>query len=549
VAAVPQEVLEMVRSCIPVAFIVAVLISGCGPRYRPPGTVPPEPLATYHSAVDWDSAGDEAAAILSAYLQVDTINPPGNETRGAEFLAEVLRREGIETEIHEHERGRGTLVARLRSSGEQPPFCMMSHIDVVTAEDEHWPEGKGPLSGTIDDEGMIWGRGALDMKGMGVIELMTLIWVNRLDLPLQRDLILLAVADEEIDNGGARYLVDELWDELQCGTMVNEGGYGVQDAFFDGQSVYAVSVAEKGILWVKVVAHGEPGHGSTPRPGEAPTRLIRAIEQIEQREVQPQYDTSMYDLMYHIGMTRSGLEKAVMTHPAAVRALLEGRLMANPATAAMLTDTVHLTGMEGANEPNVIPSSVAAIFDCRVLPGTDPLDVLAELEELVDHDPNITFEVLAARWGNASPWHDPFYAALTGHTVAGRDDAVAGPIVSVGFTDSIFFRARGTRAYGLIPFDITADDLTSMHGHRERLSVANVRDGLRILYSAIVDVSAIPGHDVPATALTAEDPSPWLAPLVAEVNALHPMDPPPPPPAPCEEAEPAEEPDAEEPEE
>jgi acetylornithine deacetylase/succinyl-diaminopimelate desuccinylase-like protein len=530
----------MLRAWIPVASIVTILISGCGPRYRPPGTLPPEPLGPYHTAVDWDSAGDEAAAILAAYLRVDTINPPGNESRGAEFLAEVLRREGIESTIHEHAPGRGTLVARLQGSGEEPPFCMMSHIDVVTAEDEHWPEGKGPLSGTIDDDGMIWGRGALDMKGMGVLELMTMVWAHRLGLPLKRDLILLAVADEEIDNGGARYLVDELWDELQCGHMVNEGGFGVRDAFFDGQSVYAVSVAEKGVLWVKVIAHGEPGHGSTPRPGEAPTRLVRAIEQIEQRKVQPQYDTSMYDLMYHIGLTRSGLEKAVMTHPGAVRALLEGKLMANPATAAMLTDTVHLTGMEGANEPNVIPSAVAAIFDCRVLPDTDPLVVLAELEELVDHDPNITFEVLAARPGNASPWDDPFYAALTSHTVAGRDDAVAGPIVSVGFTDSIFFRARGTRAYGLIPFDITAEELTTMHGHRERVSVANVRDGLRILYSSIVDVSAIPGHDVPTAPLTADDPSAWLAPLVLEMNGWNPMDPPPPPPEPCEEPAPAE---------
>jgi len=497
---------------------------GCGPRYRPLETPVPEPLEPYHRAVDWSSAGDEATAVLSAYLQLDTINPPGNETRGARFLADVLQREGIESQIYEHAPGRGTLVARLRSSGEEPPLCLMSHIDVVTAEDEHWPADKGPLSGVVDEDGMLWGRGALDMKGMGVLELMTLVWIKRLGLPLRRDVILLAVADEEIDNAGAQLLADHHGDELQCGHMLNEGGFGVKDAFFDGQSVFAVSIAEKGVLWIEVVAHGEPGHGSTPKPDEAPTRLIRAIEKIEQRRVQPEYHTAFYDLLYHIGMTRKGLEKAVMTHPAAVRALLEGRLLANPATAAMLADTVHLTGFDGAQEPNVVPSSVRAIFDCRVLPGEDPARVIDELRELVDHDPHISFEVITSKTGNENSWDDPLYASLTHHAAGGRDDAVAGPIVSVGFTDSIYFRERGTRAYGLIPFEITTEELATMHGHCERVSTDNVREGLRILYSTVVDVSALPGHPMPSQPQAAADPTPWLSPRVQQLNAWNPMD-------------------------
>ncbi len=461
--------------------------------------------------------------MLSAYLRVDTINPPGLETRGAEFLAEVLRREGIESEIHEFAPGRGSLVARLRGSGEEPPMCLMSHIDVVTAEDEHWPEGKGPLSGAIDDDGMIWGRGALDMKGMGVIELMTLVWAKRLELPLKRDIILLAVADEEIENSGARQMVDEYWDELGCGHMVNEGGFGVRDVFFEGQTVYATSVAEKGVLWVRMTAHGEPGHGSTPREDEAPRRLIEAIAKIEQRKVEAQYHESLYDLMYHIGLTRKGLEKVVMTHPASVRSLVGGKLMANPATRAMITDTVHLTGLDGAEEPNVVPSAVTAVFDCRLQLDTDAEEVLDELRELVDHDPKITFEVVVSKAGNESPWDDPFYAALTSHAVAGNPDAVAGPILSVGFTDSIYFRDKGTRAYGLIPFAISGEELATMHGHCERVSRENVRNGLRILFSAVVDVSAVEGLVVEGVREAPEELG-WLGPLVEELNGWDPSE-------------------------
>jgi len=511
------------RATCSILLLTLVLGPGCGARYKPLTHEPPRALEQYHSAVDWSSAGEEASQVLSAYLQVDTINPPGLETRGAEFLAEVLRREGIESEIHEFAPGRGSLVARLRGSGDEPPMCLMSHIDVVTAEDEHWDEGKGPLSGTIDDDGVIWGRGALDMKGMGVLELMTMVWAKRLDLPLQRDIILLAVADEEIDNSGARQMVDEHWDELGCGHMINEGGFGVLDVFFEGQIVYAVSVAEKGVLWVRMTAHGEPGHGSTPRDEEAPLRLIEAIAKIEQRKVETQYPTALYDLLYHIGMTRKGLEKAVMTHPASVRSLLEGRLMANPATRAMLTDTVHLTGLDGAEEPNVVPSAVTAIFDCRLQLDTPGQAILDELAELVDHDPNITFEVIADRPGNGNTWEDPFYKAITSHAVAGKADAVAGPILSVGFTDSIYFRDRGTRAYGLIPFSISGEELATMHGHRERVSKENVEDGLRILFSAVVDVSALEGGEVDGV-MEAPREFEWLRPLVEELNGWDPSE-------------------------
>ena len=428
-------------------------------------------------------------------------------------MAALLKREGIDSEIYEYTPGRGSLVARLSSAGSEPPLCLMSHIDVATAEAEHWPDDKGPLSGLIDEDGVIWGRGALDMKGMGAIEVMTMIWLKRLDLPLKRDIVLLAVADEEIGNSGAKLIAEHHWDEIGCSHMVNEGGFGVPDVFFDDQTVYAISSAEKGVLWVKMIAHGEAGHGSTPYPGRAPERLLDALKKVEKRKTKPEYHPSLYELLYHVGKTQKGLNKAVLTRPTSVRMMLSKRLMSNPATRAMVTNTVHLTGFEGAKEPNVVPSEVAAVFDCRVLPGTRPEEVLEELSELVDHDPNISFEVVARWEGNGSPYDDPFFAALASHAVGGRDDAVAGPIVSVGFTDSIVFRPLGVRAYGLIPFEVPEDELATMHGHGERVAVEDVGEGLKILFKAVVDVGAKAGHTLPGSPLQAPA---WESPALEE---------------------------------
>jgi hypothetical protein len=149
--------------------------------------------------IDWTAAGLEAAEVLSGYLRIDTSNPPGNETAGARYLAALLEREEIPSEILEIEPGRGSLVARVPGDGAEPPVGLLSHIDVATASADDWVPGRAPFSGLIDEDGVVWGRGALDMKGMGVLELLTLVWAKRLGIPLRRDLVLLAVADEEVE--------------------------------------------------------------------------------------------------------------------------------------------------------------------------------------------------------------------------------------------------------------------------------------------------------------------------------------------------------------
>ena len=246
--------------------------------------------------VDWDAAGQETVHLLSEYLQINTVNPPGNETLGAEFGK--LRRKDA-AQIVESAPGRGNLIARISGTGDKPPICLLSHIDVVPSEADSWPADKQPLSGVIDEEGRIWGRGALDMKGMGAIQVMTMVLLARQSASLERDIVLLAVADEEV-NTGIQLLVDEYWDE-SCAYVINEGGLGINDLFFPDQRAYAISVGEKGVLWLKMIATGDPGHGSTPRPNEAPTRLLQALNAIESRKVEPNIHPSMYELLRNAG--------------------------------------------------------------------------------------------------------------------------------------------------------------------------------------------------------------------------------------------------------
>jgi acetylornithine deacetylase/succinyl-diaminopimelate desuccinylase-like protein len=456
-----------------------------------PEIAAPSTARNWYDVVDWKKAGDETVEVLRAYLRVDTTNPPGNETLGAQFIGSILEKEQIPYEIVEYAPGRGNLIARLEAEHPtEKPICLLSHIDVVTAEADKWPKDKQPLSGALDEKGFIWGRGALDMKGLGALELMTMVLLKRAHVPLRRHVILLAVAAEESDSGGVQFIVDKHWGKIGCSHSVNEGGLGIHDLLIEGQTVYAISVAEKGVLWLKMTAHGEAGHGSTPVPGRAPERLLRAIDRLMKRDPDPIVHPSMYELAARVGEASGGVKGFVLRRPVLVRKLVMGKLLENPPARATLFNTVNVTGFEGKKEPNVIPSEVSAILDCRVLPTTRPIDLFVELRKVVD-DPNVTFEILDAMGAGESTWEDPFFSAMARHAVDGRPNVVAGPALSPGYTDSLYLRKKGVRAYGFVPFELAKEELNGFHGRDERVSVANVHRGIRTLFRAVVDVSVV----------------------------------------------------------
>lgn len=454
----------------------------------------PSPALVAPGPIDWQIAGDEAASVLADYLRVDTVNPAGNEDRAVQFIGAILDKEGIPWTAYPFAPGRSSLVARLHGTGAEAPICLLSHTDVVPSEPEFWPADKPPLGGVVAD-GFVWGRGALDMKGMGVLELMTFIQLKRQGVPLKRDVILLAVGDEEVDSLGMRDLVDNHWAEIGCSQAVNEGGLGLRSLLFDDQTLYGISVAEKGIAWVKMTATGPAGHGSRPDPGQAPHVLGRAIHALEAYKPKVQWHWSLMELFKSVSYSQKGITRFVLSSPGLTKLALKGRLNGDSATRAALINTINLTNFAGGSSPNVVPTEASATLDCRLLPGTTPDDMLATLRALVP-DPAIRFDLLQGRTANESPTDDSLYRALARHAVtdssgANRPDAVAGPILSVGFTDSLLLRPKGVHAYGFVPFEISLEEAGSMHGHEERVSVENMRNGLRILYGAILEVSGL----------------------------------------------------------
>ena len=197
----------------------------------------------------------EAIELLSQYLQIDTTNPPGNEKRGVAFFARIFEKEGIAYKIYEASPGRDSIKAVIPGTGEKGAVILLNHIDVVPAKTDEW--SVHPFSGEVKD-GFIHGRGALDMKGQGILELLAFLEVKRNGLKPCRDLIFLAVADEEAGaQNGVGYLLNNFADEFQADLVINEGGFGLNNMFPE-RPLFMISTAEKGVCRAKLVRSGPP---------------------------------------------------------------------------------------------------------------------------------------------------------------------------------------------------------------------------------------------------------------------------------------------------
>ncbi len=477
-----------------VALVVAlVVVASPAPRAPSDG---PRPGDAWVAKLDAAKVGDEAFATLRTYLMVDTTNPPGREAKGARVLADVLAREGIAAEVVEAPAGRANLIARLPGGGGGAgALCLVSHIDVASSEPARWPAGRGPFEGAVvpstgSDDDVLWGRGALDMKSMGVVELYVMIALKRLGVPLARDVVLLAVADEEVDGAGMKAALDEQWSRIGCTHAINEGSIGVLDAIFPGQTIAGVSVGEKGHLWLRLTAEGPPGHGSTPVPGRAPERLLTALAKIGARVEPTTLHPAMETLLANVGAERGGPTALVLNSPLLLRALVLPRLASTPLAAALVQNTISVTGFAGRKEPNVVPSLVEAQLDVRLLPGTTIDEMVASLQATIKDVPQTRLEVISAEEALVSPTDDPLFEALTFHAARGQAHVVTGPVLSPGSTDSTAMRKRGVHAYGFMPFVVTKEEAQTMHGDGERVSRGNVRRGVRTLFAAVVDFVA-----------------------------------------------------------
>lgn len=428
--------------------------------------------------LDWDALEEETVRLLCAYLTLDTSNPPGNEAVAARWFAELLRREGIESALYESAPGRESLIARLpgsEGSGDAGAVMLLNHTDVVPVEESYWTAP--PFSGLVRD-GCIWGRGAQDMKGLGILELMTFVLFKRLGLPHRRDLVFFAIADEEAGGEyGVEWFARNHPELLRAHVVINEGAGGMSGFMGSERPIFAFAPAEKSPLWLRLRTEGPPGHGSVPHSKNALERLVRALEKVaswkRERRIVPEVAP------FFAALAEAGVIQPIEDVETAEKVAQEN-LLVN----ALTMDTVSVTSCNAGIKVNVIPAVCEATLDCRLLPGRSSDAFIAELRAQID-DPEVQVERIFNTEGPSSSY---------GHELAGIirevvrehvEDAIVVPSVCVGFTDSRTFRQLGVPAYGFSPTLSTEEERRTVHGHDERIQVESLRLGLQILLGVV----------------------------------------------------------------
>jgi acetylornithine deacetylase/succinyl-diaminopimelate desuccinylase-like protein len=430
----------------------------------------------------------EAASLLSRYIQIDTTNPPGNEIKAARFFKEIFDREGIEARIIESAPGRANVYARLRGSGPKKAVMLLNHMDVVPADAHLWKEA--PFSGIVQD-GYIWGRGALDMKGPAIAELMTLLALKRNNVALRRDVIFLGTADEEAGGAlGAGFLLEKHPDLFaNVGVVLNEGG-GVRLGKDGKVQSYSVSVAEKTPLWLRLIATGAPGHGSTPGRDAAVDKLVLALGRL--LAYQPPIKV-VSEVQKSFADTAAAEPESRRQQYHDLRAALKDPAFAadftnNPRNNASVRNTIAVTGLKASDKVNVIPAQASAEIDARLLPGEDPKAFIGELRRVIG-DENIKIEVLLSFPAATSPAHPEAMKAIQELAKTHDSDApVVAPLVR-GFTDCRLFRAKGIPCLGFMPLRNLPSEEGLVHGVNERISRDSLRSGLRPMYELVLKLA------------------------------------------------------------
>jgi len=431
-----------------------------------------------------------AVTWMQQYLRIDTTNPPGNEMKTIAFFKKILDQEGIETRVFDYAPGRGDLWARIphTTAEAKRPIILLNHMDVVTSDPSHWKVP--PFSGEIKD-GYIWGRGAQDMKDEGLAQLVVMVMLKREKVELDRDVLFLAVADEEAEGTGTDWFISHQRDLLENAEfLINEGGENLLE---NGKVKYVgVDVGEKTTYWLKVTAHGRPGHGSRPNPDSAPDRLVRALDKIIAYQtplrVLPVVDEFLRDMAPYEPAEQAGYYRDV--RKAVKDKKFQDEVERDESLNFLLRDTISLTMMGGSQQTNVIPPEAWANLDVRILPGGDPKAVLEAVRRVVN-DPNVAVEPInnEFRVANYSGTDNALYAAI--RDVAGKyfPGTPVVPHITSGYTENQRYRPLGIVAYGFNPYTATEEEGNTEHGNDERIRVEEVRRGPGILFDVVAAVA------------------------------------------------------------
>ncbi len=433
-------------------------------------------------AVEENPLHVEATEHLSAYLRIDTTNPPGNETAAATFLQGVLEAEGIETHLVGSDPMRQSVWARIDSGTDAPALLLLHHMDVVPADPTDWKVP--PFSGETDG-GYIWGRGSLDVKSLGIAHLMAFIDLHRQGLPLLRDVVYLATIDEEAGGErGIRELLEtnpEIFDGV--GFVLNEGGSN--QTIVDRVSFWGIEVDQKVALWVRLTTRGAGGHGAAPpEDGGAALKLVEALHAARELPLETGLVPSVETYFHAIAPTRPGTRGRTLANIAAAMESPKEIEQLPESYRNLLQDTVAFTRLQAGSSTNSVPSIATGDLDIRLLPGRDPEAKLRELRALLPADVEVDV-LLAGPASPPAPVDTELFRILEHEMLRAEPESTVGPMAFPGTTDSRFFRIRGVVAYGVSPFKVNYYDAAGVHAENERIRVPFFTEGVDLMQSVV----------------------------------------------------------------
>jgi acetylornithine deacetylase/succinyl-diaminopimelate desuccinylase-like protein len=450
-------------------------------------------VAQTPAAIDWQRIETETMEHFQAVLRFDTSDPPGNERPAAEYLKQVLEREGIATKVFELEPNRLNIVARLKGSGKKRPLLLMGHTDTVNVDPAKWTFP--PFSATRNG-GYVYGRGTVDDKDNVAAALMTMLLLKRSGVPLDRDVIFLAEAGEEgTTRVGIQFMVEQHFPEIDAEYCLAEGGSVVRS---EGRVRYAsVQTAEKIPHGIMLTATGTAGHGSVPLESNSILKLTQAVATVaawkppiqlndttrtyftRMAAISPPDDAARYRAL--IGNDRKAAQDAV-----------DYFAKNEPRFASMVRSSISPNIIQGGYRINVIPSEAKASLDVRLLSEQDPEMFLNEVRKVVN-DPAVRVEWIKRDVRPATPsarLDSEVFKVLESAFARLYDTAVL-PTMSTGATDMAYLRAKGIQCYGVGPA-LDAEDGPKgfgAHSDQERILESELHKFVRFHYEVVRDLA------------------------------------------------------------
>ncbi|HEV2068978.1 MAG TPA: M20/M25/M40 family metallo-hydrolase [Acidimicrobiales bacterium] len=432
--------------------------------------------------------------LLRELLRLRTVNPPGDEGEVVALLEGYLSGAGLKTQILTSPAGHSNLVARVDGPSDRQALVLLSHSDVVPVEEGNW--SRDPFGGELDD-GFIWGRGSLDMKGIAVMHAVAAAKLALSGHRPVREVIVVMVADEEAGGDeGTCWLLDEHPTQVGFGDgrpppeVLGEGAYGVADVL--ERPVIPIAVGEKSAVWFDVIAEGESGHGALPPQQQAPVNLAAIVGAIAGFGT-PRVHPVMREHFSALAQAASGTTGAVfraLASPASasVARVVAPRLRKAGALGLLLSDSVTPTALAAGYKSNVVPGEARASFDCRLLPDTDTDEFLSSVDKRARRHGGRVTNVVQKGHGPVSG-KGPLFDILEGASRELSPGAVPAVSLTPGITDVRFFRVRGATGYGWAPLVLTPELLATTHGHDERVGVEEFERAVAVMSDVVLRAS------------------------------------------------------------